>query len=275
MDKNQYSEEIDLKQLAKKVIKISSNRKKIFTTMLIVIMGLSLAYFIKVMVKPSYKSEVVLKSKFVRKDQLESIIQKYNTAIQEEDTFITQKLYNVLTKCHIVKLEIAEIKPDISSPDKDDKTKYYKLISYHSQKPSHVEIEDITFVINQIKEIASKDNDIIEGKKRTENAIAEIDSLVNVAFEAGNSFKNKMKMPGNMMVMNDLYKSLNEILARKTTLKLELSGYQTENVIFKASPLVLNKKITMPTIIFVIGFAVWFLICAVWIGGVLVFGDEE
>jgi hypothetical protein len=174
-----------------------------------------------------------------------------------------------------LKLEIAEIKPDITSPDKDDKTKYYKLISYHSQKPSHVEIEDITFVINQIKEIASKDNDIIEGKKRTENAIAEIDSLVNVAFEAGNSFKDKMNMPGNMMVMNDLYKSLNEILARKTTLKLELSGYQTENVIFKASPLVLNKKITMPTIIFVIGFAVWFLICVIWIGGVLVFGDEE
>ena len=238
-------------------------------------MGLSLAYFIKVMVKPSYKSEVVLKSKYVRKDQLENIVQKYNTAIQEEDTFISQKLYNVFTKCHIVKLEIAEIKPDITSPDKDDKTKYYKLISYHSQKPSHVEIEDITFVINQIKEIASKDNDIIEGKKRTENAIAEIDSLVNVAFEAGNSFKDKMNMPGNMMVMNDLYKSLNEILARKTTLKLELSGYQTENVIFKASPLILNKKITMPTIIFVIGFAVWFLICAVWIGGVLVFGDEE
>jgi hypothetical protein len=238
-------------------------------------MGLSLAYFIKVMVKPSYKSEVVLKSKYVRKDQLENIIQKYNTAIQEEDTFISQKLYNVFTKCHIVKLEIAEIKPDITSPDKDDKTKYYKLISYHSQKPSHVEIEDITFVINQIKEIASKDNDIIEGKKRTENAIAEIDSLVNVAFEAGNSFKDKMNMPGNMMVMNDLYKSLNDILARKTTLKSELSGYQTENVIFKASPLVLNKKITMPTIIFVIGFAIWLLICSMWIAGVLVFGDEE
>jgi hypothetical protein len=275
MDKNQYSEEIDLKQLAKKVIKISSNRKKTFTLLFILIMGLSLAYFIKVMIKPSYKSEVVLKSKYVRKDQLENIIQKYNTAIQEEDTFISQKLYNVFTKCHIVKLEIAEIKPDITSPDKDDKTKYYKLISYHSQKPSHVEIEDITFVINQIKEIASKDNDIIEGKKRTENAIAEIDSLVNVAFEAGNSFKDKMNMPGNMMVMNDLYKSLNDILARKTTLKLELSGYQTENVIFKASPLVLNKKITMPTIIFVIGFAIWFLICSMWIAGVLVFGDEE
>ena len=275
MDKNQYSEEIDLKQLAKKVIKISSNRKKTLTLLFILIMGLSLAYFIKVMVKPSYKSEVVLKSKYVRKDQLENIVQKYNTAIQEEDTFISQKLYNVFTKCHIVKLEIAEIKPDITSPDKDDKTKYYKLISYHSQKPSHVEIEDITFVINQIKEIASKDNDIIEGKKRTENAIAEIDSLVNVAFEAGNSFKDKMNMPGNMMVMNDLYKSLNDILARKTTLKLELSGYQTENVIFKASPLVLNKKITMPTIIFVIGFAIWFLICSMWIAGVLVFGDEE
>jgi hypothetical protein len=275
MDKNQYSEEIDLKQLAKKVIKISSNRKKIFTNMLIVIMGLSLAYFIKVMVKPSYKSEVVLKSKFVRKDQLENIIQKYNIAIEEEDTFISLKLYNILTNCHIVKLEITEIKPDITSPDKDDKTKYYKLISYHSQRPSTFQLEEITLVINQMKEIASEDNDIIEGKKRTEKAIAEIDSLVNVAFEAGNSFKNKMNLPGNMMVMNDLYKSLNDILSRKTGLTAELTGYQTENIIFKASPLTLNKKITYPVVIFVIGFFLWFLICTLWVGGVLVFGDEE
>jgi predicted dehydrogenase len=54
-----------------------------------------------------------------------------------------------------------------------------------------------------------------------------------------------------------------------------LSKAECENVIFKASPLVLNKKITMPTIIFIIGFAIWFLICTVWVGGVLVFGDGE
>jgi len=275
MEKNQYSEEIDLKQLAKKVIQISKNRKKIFTMLLIVTMGLSLAYFIKVMIKPSYKSEVVLKSTYVRKDQLENIIAKYNMAIQDEDTSITKKVYDVILTCNIVKIEISEIKPDITSPDKDDKTKYYKLISYHSQKPISSEIEKITIVINHIKEIASQDNDIIEGKKRTERAIAEIDSLVNVAFEAGNSFKNKINMPGSMMVMNDLYKSLNEILARKTALTAELTCYQTENVIFKASPLIFNKKITMPTIIFVIGFVIWVLICTLWIGGVLIFGDGD
>jgi hypothetical protein len=274
MEKNQYSEEIDLKQLSKKVILISKNRKKIFTTMLMVIMGLSLAYFIKVMIKPSYKSEVVLKSKYIRKDQLENIIAKYNTAIQDEDTSITKNVYNVLMSCNIVKIEISEIKPDITSPDKDDKTKYYKLISFHSEKPNTREIEKIAIVINQIKEIASQDNDIIEGKKRTEKAIAEIDSLVNVAFEAGNSFKNKMNMPGNMMVMNDLYKSLNDILARKTGLTAELTGYQTENVIFKASPLILNKKITYPVIIFAIGILIWIFICTFWISGVLIFGEE-
>lgn len=274
MDKNQYSEEIDLKQLAKKVIKISSNRKKIFTTMLIVIMGLSLAYFIKVMVKPSYKSEVVLKSKYVRKDQLENIIAKYNIAIEDEDTSISKEVYEVLSKCHVAKLEITEIKPDITSPDKDDKTKYYKFILNHSQKPGNKELGETSLVINQIKEIASEDNEIIEGKKRTEKAIAEIDSLVKVAFEAGNSFKNKMNMPGNMMVMNDLYKSLNEILARKTGLMLELTGYQTENVIFKASPVVLNKKISYPIMIFAIGFLIWFIICLSWISVLLIFNED-
>jgi hypothetical protein len=270
---NQYSDEIDLKQLGKKVLRIARNRKKIFISFLVAFMLISLAYFIKVMVKPSYKSEVVLKSRFVRKDQLQSIINKYNIEIQDSKKLQVSKGNDYLEKNGIVKMEIVEIKPDITSPDKDDRTKYYKLISFHFQKPNYT--EEFNLLIDDIKEISCQDNDIIEGKKRTLEAIAEIDTLVEVAFEAGNSFKDKMNMPGNMMVMNDLYKSLNDILARKTSLKAELSGYSTENIIFKASPLIVSKKVTMPMIIFIIGIFSWFIFCMFWIGGVLVFGEEN
>ena len=78
-----------------------------------------------------------------------------------------------------------------------------------------------------------------------------------------------------MLVMNDLYKSLNELLSRKSQLKTELMYYQTENLIFKISPLVLKKNITYPLAIFAIGIGVWFLIYTFWIGGSIIFGDEE
>jgi hypothetical protein len=51
--------------------------------------------------------------------------------------------------------------------------------------------------------------------------------------------------------------------------------YQTENLIFKISPLVLKKTISYPLAIFAIGIGVWFLIYTFWIGVTIVFGDEE
>jgi hypothetical protein len=51
--------------------------------------------------------------------------------------------------------------------------------------------------------------------------------------------------------------------------------YQTENLIFKISPLVLKKTISFPLAIFAIGLGIWFLIFTFWTGGIIVFGDEE
>jgi len=273
---NEYnSDEIDLKQLGKKVLLISKNRKKIFTTLLIVILSLSALYFLKVMLMPKYKGEVILKSGFVRKEQLKENIDIFNDAINENDSLIIGvDLYKTLIKNNLIRFEIEEIKSDIATTDKDDKTKYYKFKITFIEKPTVENQKSVNKVVDYIKYNISINNDIVESKKLAIESIAEMDTLVNVAFEAGNLFKNKMNMPGNLMVMNDLYKSLNDILAKKAALKSQLVYLQTENLIFQVSPMLVTKSISFPTVIFAIGILIWLIICIVWISLVLVFGED-
>ena len=272
---NNNTDELSLKELSKKIIRISNKKKKTFTLLFIGIMLLSAAYFIKVIIKPSYKSEVVLKSRFIKKETLGKILDNYNNAISDEKSQLSNELKLIFEKNNIVKLEAQEIKADISSPDRNDATKYYTLVTIYSQKPSSDNIENVNAIINDIKLNATIDNDIAIGKTKTEEAIAELDTLLKTALPAGNSFKNRLEGNSTMLVMNDLYRSLNELLSRKSQLKTELMYYQTENLIFKISPLVLKKTISFPLAIFAIGLGIWFLICTFWIGGIIVFGDEE
>jgi len=272
---NNNTDEISLKELSKKIIRISNKKKKTFTLLFIGIMLLSAAYFIKVIIKPSYKSEVVLKSRFIKKETLGKILDNYNNAISDEKNQLTNELKLIFEKNNIVKLEAQEIKADISSPDRNDATKYYTLVTIYSQKPSKDNIENVNAIINDIKLNATIDNDIAIGKIKTEEAIAELDTLLKTALPAGNSFKNRLEGNSTMLVMNDLYRSLNELLSRKSQLKTELMYYQTENLIFKISPLVLKKTISFPLAIFAIGLGIWFLIFTFWTGGIIVFGDEE
>jgi regulator of replication initiation timing len=272
---NNYTDEISLKELSKKIIRISNKKKKTFTLLFGGIMLLSAAYFIKVIIKPSYKSEVVLKSRFIKKETLGKILDNYNNAISDEKNQLSKELKLIFEKNNIVKLEAQEIKADISSPDRNDATKYYTLVTMYSQKPSNDNIENVNAIINDIKLNATIDNDIAIGKIKTEEAIAELDTLLKTALPAGNSFKNRLEGNSTLLVMNDLYRSLNDLLSRKSQLKTELMYYQTENLIFKISPLVLKKTISFPLAIFAIGLGIWFLICTFWIGGIIVFGDEE
>ena len=272
---NNNTDEISLKELSKKIIRISNKKKKTFTLLFIGIMLLSAAYFIKVIIKPSYKSKVILKTRLIKKETLGKILDNYNNAISDEKNQLTNELKLIFEKNNIVKLEAQEIKADISSPDRNDATKYYTLVTIYSQKPSKDNIENVNAIINDIKLNATIDNDIAIGKIKTEEAIAELDTLLKTALPAGNSFKNRLEGNSTMLVMNDLYKSLNELLSRKSQLKTELMYYQTENLIFKISPLVLKKTISFPLAIFAIGLGIWFLIFTFWTGGIIVFGDEE
>jgi hypothetical protein len=239
------------------------------------IMLLSAAYFIKVIIKPSYKSEVVMKSKFLRKDVFQNILEFYNADIHNDYEKLNNEFKNSIINSKITKFETTEIKPDITSPDKDDKTKYYRFTMLHSQKPPKSSENDFKVILNDIRQKVALDHDVTIGREKTEEAISELDSLLQTALPAGNSFKNRIDAGTSMLIMNDLYKSLNDLLARQAGLKTELRYFQTENLIFQVSPIVLSKKISFPMVIFVIGFAIWFFICAVWVGSILVFGEDE
>lgn len=269
------SEEISLKELGKKVVKTSAKNRKKITLLLVGIMVLCGAYFTKVMIQPKYKSELVLKSRYVRKDALSAILEKYNFELKEEKPNLSKQILDFFRLSRIIKLELSEIKPDITSPEKNDPTKYYKLIAIHHSKPLSSEMVAIDSIISDIKRNASIDNDVKIGRATATMAIAELDSLLKVAIPAGNSFKNKLETSGGMILMNDLYKNLNELLTRKSALTSELNYYQTENLIFKISPIVTIKAISYPIVIFLIGFIVWFILCSIYIGGIVIFGSDE
>ncbi len=272
-----HNDEINLRQLAKRILKILTSRKRIFTILLLGIMLVSTAYFVKTIYSPKYKSETILKSNTVRKDQINSILEKYNLAMKDEDldSSIPSDLLNFLVKNNIYKFEAIEIKADITSPDKNDTRKFYKLITHYSRKPSIDNIEKSTMIIDKIRNEIALDNDVTISRIRLTKAILEIDTLIKVASAAGDNFKNNLGTQSGMVIMSDLYKSLNEILSRKSNLENELMYYNTENLIFKASPVVLSKEISTPIIIFFIGFLVWFFLCVFWVMGILIFIDED
>jgi len=270
-----YSDEISLKELGKKVLKITRQKKKLFMGMLIAIMALSAAYFTKVVIKPSYKSEVVLKSKFLRKDAFSNILDFYNASLKNDFENLDDSVRLSLINSQIAKLETSEIKADITSPDKDDKTKYYRFIMIHHQKPAKSADNDFNILLHDIKKKVSMDHDVSIGKQKTEEAIAELDSLLRTALPAGDAFKDKINSGSSMFIINDLYKSLNDLLTRKSGLKTELQYFQTENLIYQVTPIVMSKKISFPLIIFLIGFVIWLFVCAAWVGFEMVFGDDE
>ena len=271
---NQYSDEIDLKQVGKKVVKIFSKRKKLFMSLLITITLISLLYFVKVLNRPVYKSEVILKSKFVKMEQLESCFKKYNSFINAPNTNpINKELGKILNKANILKFELTEINAD--PKDKDIKFRLYDLRVLYSDKPNELSEKALNLTISDVQNFISTENEIIENKKRLVSGIIETDSLIKIAFNAGTNMKNRIQENGQMLVMNDIYKSINDILTKKEIYQAELAFYNNENLIFKSSPSLISKKIEMPILIFVFAFFLWAFIVSVYIAFDIIFKDEE
>ena len=274
MENQRYNDEIDLKQLGRKVTKIFAKRKKLFTIIFTVIMLLALAYFIMVMIKPVYKSEVILKSKFVKMEQLESCFKKYNSYINAPNTNpINKELGDMLKKANILKYELSEINAD--PKDKDIKFRLYNLRVLYSDRPNELSDKVLNMTITDVQNFIASENEIIENKKRLLSGIIETDSLIKIAFNAGNNMKNRIQDNGQMLIMSDIYKSINDILTKKENYQIELAFYNNENLVFKSSPSLISKKIEMPIIIFFIAFFVWILIIGIYIVFDIVFKDDE
>lgn len=276
MAENYQLDELNLKQLAKRFLNVSGSRKKQLTFLLIAIMTLSSAYFIKTLMSPKYETETILKSNYLRKDQMNTILEKFNSGLADAElsSDFSAEFIGFLQRNYIIKFSASEIRPDITSADKNDTKKYYKLRTIYSQKPSLDNIEKSTQIIDKIREEVAKDHEIKIGIVRVKAAISDLDSLIRVATSAGANFNSRLSGMSSTMVVNDIYSSLNAILERKSTLQTELLYYENENLVYMVSPVVLSKVIKMPLIIFLIGFFVWIVLGIFWIGGVMIFGDE-
>lgn len=281
MDNQRYTDEIDLKQLGKRVVNIIRNKKKVFSSLLIAIMLLSTIYFLKVVFLPNYRATLILKSKYVKYDQLKQNIDQYNYHLDDPNLNpLNSDLEKAIDDIKLNKLVVTEIvnKEDILKKDNDNKYKLYSLDLIFKVKPNIDNIEKSKNKILENLQIGcSKDNEVLENKVRLTNSIRALDSLIQIALNAGSSYKDKIAVSnsGQLLVMNDLYKGINELTTQKTNSELELAMYQDKNIIFQSSSTIVSNKMEYPVIIFLWAFMLWFVIVSIWMFFLIIFSDLD
>lgn len=279
MTRENYNDEsIDFRKLYKNVISICKNKKSRFLILFFIIMGLASTYFVKTIIKPKYESHTLIKSNLVNTNQFQLYSDFFNEAIGNEyqDQPIPEKIQTYFKESDVRNIEFKQLKPSMNDPKKGELMTNYNMIVSFGKKPNISKINNLDFLLDFIKTEESKQNSIIESKKRVEDAITEVDSLIKVAFVAGDEFKKKMNSnSGSMLVISDLYKSVNDIIATKKSLEAELFQYKTENLVYQTSPYVVSKKMKYPFVVLIAGLFFWIGICLIWIIGSLVFGAED
>ena len=263
MVNDRSSDVIDLKKLGKRIINTAKTKKKIFGLILVIILIISFFFFIKAIYSPSYKAALVLKTKFYKFDQLDQTIEKYNYHISTPNMNpLDKSLSKYFESSNVDKIQIKEINPD--PKDKEEKYRLYNLIISFTSQPNVNSIDGINKLIVDIQNQGGQDHEIIEQKKRCIEGIAELDSLIKIASEAGSNYNTNLRSGGNgqLMVMNDLYKGISELISQKLNSQRELAMLQNQNIIYQSTPVLVSKKVQLPVIIIIIGFIIWFLICS-------------
>ena len=277
---NQYSDEIDLKQLRRQVGTIVKARKKLFISILCIFVLLATVFFIKTIYSPSYKATCILVSKNIKKDQINENIEYYNNFIKNPGLSISNsKLLKSLELINLSSLKIDELKNTEALPVKENEYNYvqYKLTAIYNSNSSYP-IISIFFdtLISDIQQINSKDNRVVEMKIRYESGLKDIDSIINIANKAANNYTSKISSNSNsqLMVMNDIYNGINNLVTQKLNLTQELSMLQPHNLIFKSTPIIITKKLEYPWTIFIIAILIWIIVCIVMTLFELIFGEK-
>lgn len=263
------NDEINLKQLFKSIISIWIEYKKKFLILLFLILFISLCYFIKAIYSPDVEANFILKSKYVNYEQLEKIISKYNYFIKDPNhNNLGEKLNQFFNESKILRIKIKEIKkPEDALKNNEDRYKFYDLVLTYSVYSSLYEKNIQEVLLKDIQERAIRDNDIIEKKRNVISAIEGIDSLLDISYEAGRSYRHKLESNVSQFVLlDDIYKGLNELLNQKLNYENTLSLLTPENIVFIASPIIVSNKIEYPYVIFILAFGLWLVICLLWIG---------
>jgi hypothetical protein len=273
--------EIDLRIIGKKIVNVFRNKKTKFTSIFILIFLLSTLYFLKVIYIPSYKASFILKSKYVKFDQVKQNLEQYNYYINAPELNpLSKDVSKAINLVDIRKIDIVEVKnnDDLLNKDNENRYKLYNITIVFKEKPLMDNISKVkNIILNDIQENCVKDNEIIENKVRLQNNVKELDSLIKVAYDAGNGYKNKIgtSSAGQLLVMNDLYKGINELINQKINCQKELNMHKLENIIFQSSPMNISNKIEYPWVIFAIAFLIWSFIVSIWTIGIIVFTEEK
>ena len=236
-------------------------------------MLLSTAYFFKVILLPKYNSEVILKSKFIKIDQLKASIDKINSYLEKDSSLNENKeQFHLFEKANILKFDISELNAD--PRDKEEKFRLYKLVTIHSKYPNK-NIEQITdIVINDIRKDFENENEIKENILILKASISDIDSLIQIAFKAGRSMENRLGSNTQTIMLTDIYKGINEIIQQRDGYMRTLNFYSSENLLFKTSPINITQKISFPIIILFIGFAFWLFLSLSYVFVLIIFDDN-
>lgn len=274
-----YNDEIDIKQLGRRMLDVARSKKKTLTSLLIILALLSLTLFAKVVFIPTYKASYILKSKFVRYDQINKTIDKYNYYIDDPDlTPLSDTIAYYVDDIKLKDVVITEIENNADVLVKEDEQKFnlYDISFLFKKHTRYIDFEKFNnLILKDIKESCATDNQIVETKIKLQNGIQEIDSLIKTANEAGVSYTKTLSSGsgGQLMVMNDLYTGINSLINQKLNYQQGLALLETENLIFKTSPLIVSNKIEYPWVIFLIAFGIWVFISIAYIFLSVVFGD--
>lgn len=272
--------EVDLRIIGKKIVNVFNSKKTKFTSIFIIIFLLATLYFLKVVYMPSYKASFILKSKYVKFDQVKQNLEQYNYYISASELNpLTPEVSEAISLVDLRKIEIVEVKnnDDLLNKDNENRYKLYNITVVFKQKPWKDNILKVkNIILKDIQQNCVKDNEIIENKVRLQNNVNELDSLIKVAYDAGKGYKNKIGLSGTgqLLVMNDLFKGINELISQKINCQKELKMHEQENIIFQSSPMNISNKIEYPWTIYAIAFFLWAIIVSIWTIGIIVFTEE-
>lgn len=278
MENRQYSDEIDLKQLGGRLVSIFNRRKKVVILTFLITLSLSLAYFVKVIYMPTYKANFILKSRTVKFDQIENNFDKYNYYIADPELNpLSDTIIKAINSITLKKISVQEIKNNDNLLNKDQDPKLYNTTLFFKIKPNIDNVEKaLDIIIGDVQQVSQKDNETVQNRLRLKNKIEELDSLIKVAYAAGSSYEKKIGLStnGQLLVMNDLYKGINELIGLKLDCEKELSMLKAENIIYLSSAIFIGNKIEYPWLVFLIAFCIWLFSIGLWMFSIIVFTDE-
>lgn len=278
----QYSDEIDLKQLGRKILSITRGNRNLFRNSFILITLISTLFFLKVVFMPTFKATYIVKSKHVKFDQITNIVDQYNYNIDDSELNpLPSQIANSIQNLNLKSVDLTEIKNEDDILKKDDEVKFkiYNIVFLYKNKTSYASFETINkLFLTHIQESCSKDNQVIETRVKLQNGIKEIDTLIKVAYSAGNGYSNTIAHGSNssqLMVMNDLYTGINGLISQKLNYEQDLALLELKNLIFQSTPVVVSNKIEYPWAIFALGFGIWILASFFIVIFKLVFGEND